>query len=518
MCFRNLNVKTEPGASPRRLSAPAVLGLLLCACCLAPASSYAAKIYPSAGTTSATFLKIGAGARAEGMAGAFTAVADDPSAVYWNPAGLVYADGKALSFSHYDRFQGLNQEFLSYILPGSAIGPLKNSALSSGVWGLGLNYFHTQKDLERRSGADEVLNVFTTPEGSFRAYDLAFSLSYGWRPRPGTGLGATLKAISQTIDDRSGATLALDLGAVRDLNWLGRDFTGGLTLQNLGPGVKFTSQRYPLPLTLKAGLSHKVPGAGVLLSLDAAKPVDNYPSFTLGMEYPLTSRLSIRTGYKYRLYGNETGGLSGLAAGFGLVFGRLSFDYAFTPSGELGNNHILSLAFKFSEPSAAARNAQLNAAAPELQIINEKTFVYELTPRALTISPQGVLYDIRAAAREGDVPSLRFKALSRDPAVAALSLSVGEPSGALIKGFPRGYAPARVFQFAAGPGPVQGGIAFELQVSTGTAAKDLVSFFYLSGTSWKQAAPEFAGEDAGFLRYRVSAPYAPRYAIGVKKP
>jgi hypothetical protein len=40
------------------------------------------------GTTTATFLRMGQGARSEGMGGAFTAVADDAYATYWNPAGL----------------------------------------------------------------------------------------------------------------------------------------------------------------------------------------------------------------------------------------------------------------------------------------------------------------------------------------------------------------------------------------------------------------------------------------------
>ena len=39
-------------------------------------------------TTSAAFLEIGAGARSIGMGSAFTAVADDPSTLYWNPAGI----------------------------------------------------------------------------------------------------------------------------------------------------------------------------------------------------------------------------------------------------------------------------------------------------------------------------------------------------------------------------------------------------------------------------------------------
>lgn len=502
------------GAAGRRLLPVLLLFFALAALRL---PLHAARIYPSAGTTSAAFLKIGAGARAEGMAGAFTAVADDPTAVYWNPAGLVYSGERAVSFSHYDRFQGLNQEFLSCVLPGRTLGPLKNSVLSSGVWGLGLNYFHTQKDLERRSGAGETLNFFTDPEGTFRAYDLAFSLSYGWRPQPGSALGATVKAIRQTIDNRAGATLALDLGGVRDVKLLDRDFTAGLSLQNLGPGVKFTSKRFPLPLTLKAGLSSRLPGPGLLVSLDADKPVDNYPSFILGLEYPLTGRLVMRTGYKYRLYGNETGGLSGFAAGFGLVFGRFSFDYAFTPSGDLGNNQVLSLAFKFAEPSGKSGNAGQRAAAAPV-ILNEKTVAYELSSRPLTVSPRGSVYYISALSKEGDVPALQFKQSVRGPALEALSISEGDPSETLVSGFPQGYAPVRVFQFSAGPGSVQGGIAFELRVSSETVSKDSAAFFYMDGAAWKQVPPEPAGEEAGSLRFKVSAPYSSRYVISVKKP
>src|SRR6202041_1064947 len=40
------------------------------------------------GTAAAEFLQIGAGARSLGMGEAYTAVADGPDAVYWNPAGL----------------------------------------------------------------------------------------------------------------------------------------------------------------------------------------------------------------------------------------------------------------------------------------------------------------------------------------------------------------------------------------------------------------------------------------------
>ena len=40
------------------------------------------------GTTAAKFLHMNVGSRAVGMGGAFTSIANDASAMYWNPAGL----------------------------------------------------------------------------------------------------------------------------------------------------------------------------------------------------------------------------------------------------------------------------------------------------------------------------------------------------------------------------------------------------------------------------------------------
>ncbi|MBU1674537.1 UPF0164 family protein, partial [bacterium] len=64
------------------------------------------------------FMEDGGGARALAMGGAFTAVADDPSAAFWNPAGLVGTDGRNLLLMHSERFGDLiDRDYVSYAQP-----------------------------------------------------------------------------------------------------------------------------------------------------------------------------------------------------------------------------------------------------------------------------------------------------------------------------------------------------------------------------------------------------------------
>ena len=70
------------------------------------------------------FLKIPVGARAIGLGGAFTAIADDATAAYWNPAGMIYLPYHEVILQHAERFGGLlNHDYLSGVLPlGGAEG------------------------------------------------------------------------------------------------------------------------------------------------------------------------------------------------------------------------------------------------------------------------------------------------------------------------------------------------------------------------------------------------------------
>ena len=69
------------------------------------------------GTTAGQFLKIEVGARATGMGGSFVALADDPSALYWNPAGISLLDGPSFTASHIEWFADITHDFVGFALP-----------------------------------------------------------------------------------------------------------------------------------------------------------------------------------------------------------------------------------------------------------------------------------------------------------------------------------------------------------------------------------------------------------------
>ena len=76
------------------------------------------------GTTAAQFLKIGIGARALGMGGAYSAVSNDVTALYWNPAGLSSSKKNGIILDHQDWIMDVDLDFIGgcYKTPFGTIG------------------------------------------------------------------------------------------------------------------------------------------------------------------------------------------------------------------------------------------------------------------------------------------------------------------------------------------------------------------------------------------------------------
>ena len=130
--------------------------------------SWPAWVQAQAGYTSANFLKLGMGARAIGMAGSFTALSDDATAIYWNPAGLDLTRGTDISLTHSDYLQGVKIDFIAL---SQSLGD--DGALGVGFSGLGLDPFAST--LENSGG------FYSGTGGPVNVSDWNFSIGYSNR-------------------------------------------------------------------------------------------------------------------------------------------------------------------------------------------------------------------------------------------------------------------------------------------------------------------------------------------------
>src|ERR1700691_1797729 len=83
------------------------------------------------GTTTAEFLSLGVGARAVAMGQAYSAAADDATALYWNPAALTNVKGGQVTLMH---AAYIASSYYDYAAAAKNLG-------SYGAVGAGLQYF-----------------------------------------------------------------------------------------------------------------------------------------------------------------------------------------------------------------------------------------------------------------------------------------------------------------------------------------------------------------------------------------
>lgn len=295
-------------------------------------SSYALE---KVGQSGAQFLKLGVGARAIGMGEAFIAIADDASALYWNPAGLTNISSKEFTFTHTKWVADINWDFAGYAhkLPG--IGTI---GISAGAL--------TMDDIEETTS----LNPYGTGR-YFTASDYMVGLSYARMLTDKFSVGGTVKYVAQYLDEEEAIGFAVDVGTLYNTGF--KTIRLGMAIQNFGGDMKFIEDEYPMPVTFKFGMAmdfmdsdmHKVTG-----SVEMNHPADNAETVNIGGEYWFNSMIALRAGYKYN-YDAE-----GLTAGAGfqlpIGFANLQLDYAYTDIGYLADSfadspHRLTLGLKF---------------------------------------------------------------------------------------------------------------------------------------------------------------------------
>ena len=309
-----------------------IVGVLLWLAAPAGASSFSSS---ARGTTTSEFLALGVGARAVAMGEAYSAVADEAGALYWNPAAMTRIAGRSVTFMH---SAYVDASFFDY-------GAYAQNLGKGGAIGAGIQYYS--------AGAITQTDTTGTDVGSFTPYDVALSVGYankldgfGLEALNGYSVGLAGKFISSKIL-ASAQTGAVDIGVLSPAYF--ERLRLALTASNIGGKIKYDRASESLPLAMRIGSAYQISGSW-LASLDVGLPKGDSPYAALGTEYWLPNsgawKFAGRAGFNSQTIGSIDG-FTGISFGFGIRYGGYMMDYGFVPMGGVGQAHRISLTCNF---------------------------------------------------------------------------------------------------------------------------------------------------------------------------
>lgn len=337
----------------------------------ASAASFAQTEEEGGGAYALDFLTIGVGARAAGMGNAHTALAEDATAAYWNPAGLAEIEARAFAAQHGDMFQqsggfplgrGLAQyNYLSAAMPFEG-GVLSVSWTRLGVDDIprvtfidvnGDGILGTFRDLNQNGVKDDGEAYIDEPvvAETFSNSDDAFAASYARRLTERLSAGGSLKIFRQSLFNYTGAGAGFDLGGMYRIS---DRLKAGLTLQDMfGSRVKWNTPTRPTfvkKMNARLGLAGQWP-MGRLFETAAAADIHLNDSFQrsegggsrlhVGAELTVLKTVSFRAGFDA---GDFT---AGAGARVPIDGAELYADYAFMTHPDLGDAQRISLSGTF---------------------------------------------------------------------------------------------------------------------------------------------------------------------------
>ncbi|MFA7419618.1 MAG: PorV/PorQ family protein [Melioribacteraceae bacterium] len=310
------------------------------------------------GTTAAQVLKMNVGPRAIGMGGAFTAIADDITSIYWNPSGTANINSNEAMFNHTSLYSDVSHDFAAFATNLSGVGTL--GAFVSVL-----------------SMDDMKVRTIENPEGTgeFFTYNtLVMGVNFSRYLTTNFSIGFNVKYISENLWNMNSNGFAIDIGTLYKIPILnelriassisnfgtkmqlsGRDatvvYTSGAGDENL-INSNIELDKFDLPLIFRFGISADViksSSTRLTLGVDAVHPNDNTESINSGLEFAWNEIIHLRAGYNSLF---ESDSEKGLTLGFGLNYRifeliKAKVDYAYQDFGRLNGVHYFSVGIVF---------------------------------------------------------------------------------------------------------------------------------------------------------------------------
>jgi len=214
------------------------------------------------GGAAVLFLQIEPDSRAAGMGNAGVAVADNAYALFWNPAGLAFQpEAVEVSLTHSNWLPEFNAGlYYEYLVGRFSVGKFGNMGAHVTLLNMGEHEWRDENN---------------NPLGTFRSYDVAVGVSYGYPISERLALGLGLRYIYSNLasgiqvegrETKAGKSFGMDLGLLyrtAPFSLGGQtkaQFSAGFNLNNMGPQIQYSdgAQKDPIPTNLRFGYAFTI--------------------------------------------------------------------------------------------------------------------------------------------------------------------------------------------------------------------------------------------------------------------
>jgi len=333
------------------------------------------------GEAAVPFLLLAPDSRHAGIGESGTGLADNSSAIFWNPAGIAFQTGSEVGITHANWLPQFNLDLsYDYVTYRQFIEAIDGSVTAS------LTYMNYGKFQRTGSNSPDVI-------GTFNSFDIGATIGYATKLADDWGVGFNFRFIYSNLSDKPtgeeqgtgiASTVSFDIaGMWRPQGFLDGNFSFGANLSNIGPDISYIDQAQadPLPTNVRLGFAYRVfqdeynsftltgdaskllvnRKTGVL-SGNEADSTEETPSdisndfmksieFSGGAEYwygiPEDFMFAVRAGYFYE--DPDFGARNFMTFGAGIKYDIYGFDFSYISTvGSNSENHPLDGTLRFS--------------------------------------------------------------------------------------------------------------------------------------------------------------------------